>query len=123
MARIAWVILPNWKHVERALTYIYWVGISLSRVILDSVWIEKTRKIETLSEEELDKIRDEIKKYQIEWDLRREVVQNIKRLQEINSYRWLRHKKKLPVRGQRTKTNARTRKWRALAIAGKKSTT
>ncbi|MBP8016470.1 30S ribosomal protein S13 [Candidatus Gracilibacteria bacterium] len=123
MARIAGVILPNGKHVERALTYIYGVGISLSRVILDSVGIEKTRKIETLSEEELDKIRDEIKKYQIEGDLRREVVQNIKRLQEINSYRGLRHKKKLPVRGQRTKTNARTRKGRALAIAGKKSTT
>jgi len=120
MARISWVTLPNGKHVEIALTYIYWVGRQLSNDILVKVWIEKTRKIETLSEEELDKIRDELKNFQIEWDLRREVAQNIKRLQEINCYRGTRHKKHLPTRWQRTKTNARTRKWKAISIANKK---
>jgi small subunit ribosomal protein S13 len=120
MARIAWVTLPNGKHVEIALTYIYWVGRSMSNKVLEEVWIEKTLKIETLSEEQLDKIRDELKNRLIEWDLRREVAQNIKRLQEVNSYRWMRHKKHLPVRWQRTKTNARTRKGKAISIANKK---
>lgn len=121
MARIAWVNLPNGKHVEIALTYIYGIGRSSAQQILEKVKIEKTRKIETLSEDELDKIRDEIKEsYIIEWDLRRLVVGNIKRLQEINCYRWQRHKKRLPVRWQSTKTNAKTRKWRSVAIAGKK---
>ena len=121
MARISWVNLPNGKHVEIALTYIYGIGRVLSNRILDKVWIEKTKKVETLSEEELDKVRDEIKSSCIvEWDLRRQVVWNIKRLQEINCYRWQRHKKKLPVRWQNTKTNAKTRKWKAVAIAGKK---
>lgn len=121
MARIAWVNLPNWKHVEIALTYIYGIGRASAQEILKEVWIEKTKKIETLSEEELDKIRDEIKKsFTIEWDLRRLLVGNIKRLQEINCYRGQRHKKRLPVRWQSTKTNARTRKWKSTAIAGKK---
>lgn len=120
MARISWVTLPNGKHVEIALTYIYWVGRSLSSELLTKLWIEKTRKIETLSEEELDIIREELKGHLIEWDLRREVAQNIKRLQEINCYRGTRHKKRLPVRWQRTKTNARTRKWKAISIANKK---
>lgn len=120
MARIAWVTLPNGKHVEIALTYIYWVWKSLSNEILEKVWIEKTTKIDTLSEEQLDKIRDELKNYIIEWDLRREVSQNIKRLQEINCYRGQRHKKKMPVRWQRTKTNAKTRKWKWTSIANKK---
>lgn len=120
MARIAWVNLPNGKHVEIALTYVYWVGRSLSNKVLEKVGIEKTRKIETLSESELDLIRNELKLIMVEWDLRRFVSLNIKRLQEINSYRGLRHKKKLPVRGQRTKRNARTRKGKAIAVAGKK---
>lgn len=120
MARIAWVNLPNGKHVEIALTYIYWVGRSLSNDILAKLKIEKTRKIETLDEKELDLIRDELKKHLVEWDLRRFITSNIKRLQEINCYRWQRHTKKLPVRWQRTKTNARTRKWKALAVAWKK---
>jgi len=120
MARIAWVTLPNGKHVEIALTYIYGIGRSLSNEVLEKVWIEKTVKIETLNEEQLDKIRDELKTHNIEWDLRREVAQNIKRLQEINCYRGTRHKKKLPVRGQRTKTNARTRKGKPVSIANKK---
>ena len=120
MAKIAWVNLPNGKHVEIALTYIYWVGRSLAVTVLETVWIEKTRKIETLSEEELDQIRTELKNHRIEGDLRREIAQNIKRLEEINCYRGQRHKKRLPVRGQRTKTNARTRKGKAVAIANKK---
>jgi len=120
MARIAWVNLPNGKHVVIALTYVYGIGKSTSEAILDKVKIEKTRKIETLSEDELDIIRDEIKNYLVEWDLRRFVSLNIKRLQEINSYRGQRHRKRLPVRWQRTKTNARTRKGKSVAIAGKK---
>lgn len=120
MARIAWVNLPNGKHVEIALTYIYGIGRTTSVEILEKVKIEKTRKIETLSEDELDKIRDEIKSHIVEWDLRRLIVGNIKRLQEINCYRWQRHRKRLPVRGQSTKTNARTRKGKSVAIAGKK---
>jgi len=121
MARIAWVNLPNGKHVEIALTYIYWIWRSLSNHILSSLSIEKTRKIETLSEQELDLIRDFLKaNCIIEWDLRREITWNIKRLQEIRSYRWLRHKSGLPLRGQSTKTNARTRKWKSVAIAWKK---
>lgn len=120
MARIAWVNLPNGKHVEIALTYIYGIGRSVSNDILVKVGIEKTRKIETLSEDELDKIREEIKSYVVEWDLRRLVASNIKRLQEINCYRGQRHRKRLPVRGQSTKTNARTRKGKSVAIANKK---
>ena len=121
MARISWVNLPNGKHVEIALTYIYGIWRALSNEILVKVWIKKTKKIESLSEEELDRIRDEIKvNFTVEWDLRRLVVWNIKRLQEINCYRWQRHKKRLPVRWQSTKTNAKTRKWKAAAIAGKK---
>ena len=106
MARIAWVNLPNGKHIEIALTYIYWIWRSAANEILAKVGIEKTTKIETLSE--------------VEWDLRRVVAWNIKRLQEINCYRGQRHRKRLPVRGQNTKTNARTRKWKSTAIAGKK---
>ncbi len=121
MARIAWVNLPNGKHIEIALTYIYGIGRAVSNEILTKVWIEKTTKIETISEADLDKIRDEIKEsYVVEWDLRRLVAGNIKRLQEINCYRGQRHKKRLPVRGQSTKTNAKTRKGKATAIAGKK---
>ena len=120
MARIAWVNLPNGKHVEIALTYIYGIGRTVSNDILVKVGIEKTRKIETLNEDELDKIRDEIKTILIEWDLRRLVAWNIKRLQEINCYRGQRHRKRLPVRGQSTKTNARTRKGPRKTVAGKK---
>lgn len=120
MARIAWVNLPNGKHVEIALTYVYGIGRSTAVKVLDKVGIEKTRKIETLSENELDTIREELKQYLVEGDLRRMITLNIKRLQEINCYRGIRHRKKLPVRGQRTRTNARTRKGKAIAVAGKK---
>lgn len=120
MARIAWVNLPNGKHVEIALTYIYWIWRPTSNIILERLGIEKTKRIETISEDDLDKIREEVKSFLVEGDLRRFVSLNIKRLQEINSYRGQRHKKRLPVRGQRTKTNARTRKGKSTAIAGKK---
>ena len=100
--------------------YLYGVGRPLAQTILDKLGIERNRKIETLDESELDLIREELKQYVIEGDLRREVQQNIKLLQEINCYRGQRHKKRLPVRGQRTKTNARTRKGKAVAIANKK---
>ncbi len=121
MARIAWVNLPNGKHAEIALTYIYGIGRTAANEILAKVKIEKSTKIETLSEADLDKIRDEIKdSHVVEWDLRRLVASNIKRLQEINCYRGQRHRKRLPVRGQSTKTNAKTRKGKSSAVAGKK---
>ena len=120
MARISGVNLPNGKHTEIALTYIYGIGRSLSQSILDSVKIERTRKIEDLNEAELDLIREAIKGYIVEWDLRRLISWNIKRLQEIRCYRWIRHQKRLPVRGQNTKTNSRTRKGKSVAIAAKK---
>ena len=88
--------------------------------MLDATKIDPTRKVETLSEAELDLLRDELKKYIIEGDLRREVTSNIKILQEINSYRGIRHRKRLPVRGQRTKTNARTKRGRKGTVANKK---
>ncbi len=120
MARIAGVNLPTGKHAEISLMYLYGVGRPLAQTILDKLGIKRDRKIETLDESELDLIREELKSYVIEGDLRREVQQNIKLLQEINCYRGQRHKKRLPVRGQRTKTNARTRKGKAVAIANKK---
>ena len=120
MARIAWVNLPNGKHVEIALTYIYGIWRTMSVEILEKLKMEKTRKIEDFSETELDLIRDEIKNHVVEWDLRRLVAWNIKRLQEINCYRWQRHRKRLPVRWQSTKTNAKTRKGKSTAIAWKK---
>lgn len=120
MARIAGINLPNGKHAEIALTYIYGIGRSLSQDILKKAKIEPTRKIETLSEDELDVIREIIKEFHVEWDLRRLVTGNIKRLQEIRCYRGERHRKRLPVRGQNTKTNAKTRKGKSSAIANKK---
>lgn len=120
MARIAWINLPHGKHVVIALTYIYGIGHTTSAQILNKLKIDLTLKIETLSEDILDKIRDEIKEYIVEWDLRRLVNGNIKRLKEIRCYRGVRHQKRLPTRGQNTKTNARTRKWKSSAIAWKK---
>ena len=121
MARIAWVNLPKGKHVWIALTYIYGIGKTTAYKICEVTKINPNIKIETLSEEDLDKIRAEIKSnYTVEWDLRRVISGNIKRLMEIRCYRGIRHRLRLPVRGQSTKTNARTRKWKATAIAGKK---
>ncbi len=120
MARIAWVNLPDSKHAEISLMYIYGVGRPLAQKILTKVGIAWNKKMGDLSEGELDKIREELKLYIIEGDLRREVSSNIKRLQDIGCYRGSRHKKRLPVRGQRTKTNARTRKWKVMTIMNKK---
>lgn len=120
MARIAGVNIPTGKHLCIALTYIYGIGRTRAKKVLDATKIDPTRKVETLSEAELDLLRDELKKYIIEGDLRREVTSNIKILQEINSYRGIRHRKRLPVRGQRTKTNARTKRGRKGTVANKK---
>ncbi len=120
MARIAGVNLPDGKHAEISLMYIYGVGRPLAQQILTKVGIAHNQKMGTLSEADLDKIREELKSFIIEGDLRREVAGNIKRLQDIGSYRGSRHKKRLPVRGQRTKTNARTRKGKAMTVQNKK---
>jgi small subunit ribosomal protein S13 len=111
MARIAGITLPPDKRVEVGLTSIYGIGRSKSRQILDEAKIDRNKKVKALSEDEVNKIRQIIEKREkIEGDLRKEVTMAIKRLVDIGCYRGLRHKKKLPVRGQRTKTNARTRK-------------
>ncbi len=121
MARIAGVDIPNQKRVEIALTYIYGIGRSSANEILAKTGINPDTRAKDLTEEEVAKLRDVIEnEYTVEGDLRREVGLNIKRMQEINCYRGIRHRKGLPVRGQRTKTNARTRKGPAKTIANKK---
>jgi len=121
MARIAGVDLPNDKRVEIALTYIYGIGKTSSARILADSQINPDTRVKDLSEDEVAKIRDQIENnYNVEGDLRREVSLNIKRLTEIGCYRGRRHRMGLPVRGQRTKTNARTRKGPKRTIAGKK---
>lgn len=111
MARIEGVTLPGSKRVEYGLTYLYGIGLTLSRGILNKLGINFDTRIKDLTDEEITKIQNELTaNYKIEGELRKEVMMNIKRLQEIGSYRGLRHKKGLPARGQRTKTNARTRK-------------
>lgn len=109
-ARIAGVIIPMQKHVVIGLTAIYGVGRQRARVICDEAKVEPTKKVKDLTEAELDSLRGEIAKLRVEGDLRREIAMNIKRLGELGTYRGARHKRGLPVRGQRTKTNARTRK-------------
>ncbi len=120
MARIKGVDIPNNKRIEIALTYIYGIGRSLSNKILADAKIDKNKRTKDLSNDELNLIRDEINKYTTEGDLRREVNMNIKTKMEINSYQGTRHKKGLPVRGQRTNRNARTRKGRGKVVANKK---
>jgi small subunit ribosomal protein S13 len=111
MARIAGITLPPEKRIEVGLTYIFGIGRSKSNKILQEARIDKDKKVKTLTEDEVNKIRQIIEKREkIEGDLRKEVTTNIKRLVDIGCYRGLRHKRRLPVRGQRTKTNARTRK-------------
>ena len=123
MARIAGVNIPQNKIVHVALTYIHGIGNKFSRNICEKLNISKNRRTNSLTEDEVLKIREFIdKNYKVEGDLRREVSLNIKRLIDLASYRGSRHKKKLPVRGQRTHCNARTRKGKAIAIAGKKLT-
>ncbi len=121
MARIAGVDLPKEKRVEIALTYIYGIGRPSSNKILEKANIDKDTKVSKLTETEVVRIRDVIEQeFKVEGDLRRDVATNIKRLMDIGSYRGLRHRKALPVRGQRTHTNARTRKGPRRAIVGKK---
>ena len=121
MARIAGVDIPNNKRVEIALTYIYGIGRKSSNDILAKTGIDPDKRAKDLTEDEVAKLRDEIENsYTVEGDLRREFALNIKRMVEINCYRGIRHRKGLPVRGQRTKTNARTRKGPAKTIANKK---
>ena len=120
MARIAGINIPPNQHAEIGLTAIYGIGRPRAREILEAVGVEKTKKVKDLTDAELERIRDAISKLTVEGDLRREVNLNIKRLMEIGSYRGIRHRRGLPVRGQNTKNNARTRKGKAVAIAGKK---
>jgi small subunit ribosomal protein S13 len=120
MARIAGVDLPN-KHVEIALTYIYGIGRTSARKICESVKLDPQRSINDLSNEEINELRKMIENdYKVEGRLRSEIALNIKRLMDIGCYRGLRHRKGLPVRGQRTRTNARTRKGKKKTVANKK---
>jgi small subunit ribosomal protein S13 len=110
MARIGGVNIPNHQHAEIALTAIYGVGRSRARKICTSAGIQHTAKIKDLSDTDMEKLREQVAKFAIEGDLRREVSMNIKRLMDLGTWRGLRHRRGLPVRGQRTRTNARTRK-------------
>lgn len=121
MARIKGIELPNNKRIEIALTYIYGIGRNLSKTILNDAKVDLNKQAKDLSEDELAKIRSEVDKYLTEGDLRREVSMNIKTMMEINSYKGIRHKKKLPVRGQRTSRNAITaRGGKRKTVANKK---
>ena len=121
MARIAGVNIPTNKRVEISLTYIYGIGRTKAREICQAVGIPSERRCNELADADVIRIREEIdQNYMVEGDLRREVAMNIKRLMDMGCYRGLRHRRGLPVRGQRTHTNARTRKGRARPIAGKK---
>ncbi len=121
MARIAGIDLPRQKRIEISLTYIYGIGRSMAGKICDKAGVEGSTKTDHLSESEVIKLREVIEReHKVEGDLRREVNQNIKMLMDIGCYRGLRHRRGLPVRGQRTHTNARTRKGPAKAVAGRK---
>ncbi|MBI5878353.1 MAG: 30S ribosomal protein S13 [Chloroflexi bacterium] len=123
MARIAGVDLPREKRVEIGLTYIYGIGPSASKRILNQLNISPDTRVRSLSEDEITRLRSVIdKEFKVEGDLRREISMNIKRLQEVGSYRGIRHRRSLPVRGQRSRTNARTRKGPKKTVAGKKKT-
>ena len=124
MARIAGVNIPSNKRVEVALTYIFGIGRGKAKEICDKVGLAVDRRVNQLTEAEIIQIREVIDRdYKVEGDLRRETAMNIKRLMDLGCYRGLRHRRGLPVRGQRTHTNARTRKGPAKAIAGKKPAT
>ena len=120
MARIAGVNIPNHQHTEIALTAIYGIGRTRAQKICDAAGIKRATKIKDLNDSDMDKLRAEVAKITVEGDLRREVTMNIKRLMDLGCYRGVRHRRGLPVRGQRTRTNARTRKGPRKAIAGKK---
>lgn len=120
MVRVAGVTLPKQKRIEIALTYIYGVGKTTSNRVLSKLNINRDIKVDELSEAQIELIRNELKNLVLEGERRRDVAMNIKRLQDIGSYRGTRHKKGLPVRGQRTKTNSRTRKGKRKTVANKK---
>lgn len=123
MARIAGVDIPREKRVEIALTYIYGIGPTRSREILRKTQVSADTRVRDLTEDELHRLREIMDDYRIEGDLRREVALNIKRLTEIGSYRGLRHRRNLPVRGQRTRTNARTKRGPRKTVAGRRKAT
>ena len=120
MARIAGVNIPNHQHAEIALTAIFGIGRTRAQKICDAAGVTRSVKIKDLTDADMERLRDEVAKFTVEGDLRREVTMNIKRLMDLGCYRGLRHRRSLPVRGQRTHTNARTRKGPAKPIAGKK---
>ena len=122
MARIAGVNLPANKRVEIALTYVYGIGKSSAKKIVEEAGIDSKRRLNALTDNELTNIRNIVSKNSVEGELRSTISINIKRLMDSGCYRGIRHRKGLPVRGQRTNTNARTRKGRSMAIAGKKTT-
>ena len=124
MARISGVNIPTNKKINIALTYIFGIGDKISKDICTNASIDVSKRVSELNDDEINRIRDTIdNKYSVEGDLRRKISMDIKRLNDLGCYRGLRHRKKLPVRGQRTHTNARTRKGKAVAIAGKKKVT
>ena len=123
MARISGVDIPNEKRVVISLTYIYGIGPTTAKKILSDAKVSEDIRVKNLTDEQLTAIRNEVAKYHTEGDLRREVALNIKRLTEIGCYRGIRHKRGLPVHGQRTRTNARTRKGKRKTIANKKEAT
>ncbi len=120
MARIAGVNIPNHQHTEIGLTAIFGIGRTRARKICEAAGVEYSKKIKDLSDAEMERLRDEVGKFTVEGDLRREVSMSIKRLTDLGCYRGLRHRKGLPVRGQRTRTNARTRKGPRKAIRATK---
>lgn len=120
MARIAGVDLPRDKRIVIGLTYIYGIGNTRAQKILKDAGVSEDIRVRDLTPEQEEQIRTQVDQYQVEGDLRREVTLNIKRLQEIGSYRGMRHRRGLPVRGQHTKNNARTRKGKKVSIAGRK---
>lgn len=120
MVRVAGVTLPKQKRIEIALTYIYGVGKTTSNKVLSKLSINRDIKVDDLSEDQVELIRNELKNFVLEGERRRDIAMNIKRLQDIGSYRGTRHKKGLPARGQRTKTNSRTRKGKRKTVANKK---
>ena len=123
MARIKNIELPSEKHICIGLTAIYGIGRSLAGTICDEAKVERSKKVKDLTDEEIQKLRKEVDKHLVEGDLRREVQMSIKEKMEINSYQGVRHKKGLPVRGQRTNRNAHTRKGRGKVVANKKKAT
>ena len=123
MARIVGVDIPNDKRVVVSITYIYGIGRTTAQKICKAAKVDENIRVKNLTEEQLSAIRQEIAKYHVEGDLRREVALNIKRLTEIGCYRGMRHRKGLPVNGQRTRTNARTRKGKRKTVANKKVAT